>query len=108
VVAVTGEWDRPPLPAEGQRRDVLAPLRAVRDSRVGPEERRAKVIDAIRGMAENGLDATATAELRGFVKDHKLLDLGSVSPSSRKAAWWAGSRGTGWRPPAPTRCRMSR
>jgi putative DNA primase/helicase len=78
VVAVTGEWDRPPLPDEGQRRDVLAPLRAVRDSRVSPEERRAKVIDVIRGMAENGLDATATAELRGFIRDHKLLDLGSV------------------------------
>ena len=75
---MTGEWDRPPLPDKGQRRDVLAPLRAVRDSQDGPQERRAKVIDAIRGMAENGLDATATAELRGFVKDHKLLDLASV------------------------------
>jgi hypothetical protein len=45
VVAVTDEWqDRPPLPDEDQRRDVLAPLRAVRDAELpSAEERRAKV-----------------------------------------------------------------
>jgi putative DNA primase/helicase len=76
---VTGEWQRPPLPGEGQRRDVLEPLRAVRDSEsASPEERRARVVDSIREMASNGMDAVAVAEVRGFVKDNRLLDVTSM------------------------------
>jgi hypothetical protein len=35
-------------------------------------------VDTINVMAQNGLDATAVAEVRGFVKENKLLEVASV------------------------------